>query len=68
MTERVKGLWVAFEKDIREDDVQPLIAAIRQFRGVADVTTNIASHEDWLNRTQIQLEIRRKLFDALLDD
>lgn len=68
MTDRVKGLWVSFERDIREDDAQPMIAAIKQFRGVADVQANIANPDDWLNRTQIQMEFRRKIFAALLDD
>lgn len=37
MTDRLLGVWVAFEKDIRVDDVKPLIAAIKQMKGVLAV-------------------------------
>ena len=37
MTARVKGCWVAFEQDLREDDAVPLLDAIQQLRGVLAV-------------------------------
>ena len=56
MTDRVKGCWVAFEKDIRDDDVESLLNAIRHIRHVAAVSTDdcIADHDDWMNREQIR--------------
>ncbi len=67
MTDRVKGLMVALKKDVRIDDVEELMKAIRQFRGVVAVKPSIANHEDWINRMQIQTELRGKLYDALED-
>lgn len=37
MTTRATGLVVVLEQAMRADDIEPLIAAIRQLRGVADV-------------------------------
>lgn len=34
MTTRLKGFTVFLEKDIREDDAEPIRAAIQQIRGV----------------------------------
>ena len=43
MTDRLKGVWVAFERDIRTDDVEPLIEAIKCLRGVLAVEPSIAT-------------------------
>lgn len=65
MTDRVKGLVVALETDIREDDVQVLVNAIKMLRGVLAVETKVADMDDWVNRSRIQSELRAKLFEVL---
>lgn len=65
MTDRFKGCWVAFEKDIRTDDVEPLIEAIRQLRGVLAVETSVADSGDWMNRERIRRELGEKLWAVL---
>ena len=40
MTDRYNILTVALEKDLRDDDAQALINAIKMMRGVADVAGN----------------------------
>ena len=67
MTDRVKGLYVALDKDYRDDDVQALIDAIKMLRGVADVATKVAQVDDYFNRAQIRYDIQSKLFDAISD-
>ncbi len=57
MTQRLKGLTVAFEQDIREDDAEALINAIRMIRGVASVTPIEADSGDWINRQRVRHEI-----------
>lgn len=42
MTDRVHTITVVLDHDMRDDDVQPLLAAIRQLRGVAAVDTVVA--------------------------
>lgn len=65
MTDRVKGLVVALEDDIRVDDVRALTQAIRMMRWVADVKTNICNHDDWMNRVRIRQDLQTKLFEVL---
>ena len=42
MTDRYSSLTVVLERDIRDDDAEPLIAAIRQLRGVLRVVPKVA--------------------------
>jgi hypothetical protein len=67
MTDRVNGLYVALDKDYRDDDVQVLIAAIKMLRGVADVETNIVDIDDYYNRAQIRDQLRSDLFAVISD-
>lgn len=43
MTDRYSGFAVVLERDIREDDAQAIIDAIKMIRGVAAVEPAIAS-------------------------
>lgn len=56
MTNRVKGCWVAFTMDIRDDDVEGLLNAIRYIKHVAAVSADdcVVEHDDWMNRQQIR--------------
>jgi hypothetical protein len=58
MTDRTNYLYVALDKDTREDDVQPLIEAIKQMRGVADVAMHVVSPNDWLAYTRLRVELQ----------
>lgn len=65
MTDRVKGFTVTLSHDIRIDDVEPLMEAIKLMRGVIDVVPSISTGEDYMNRQMIRHEMREKLFKAL---
>ncbi len=67
MTDRVKGFYVALDHDIREDDCQPLINAIRLLQGVAAVTTLVAEPRDWIIHQRIRQEITKRLWRALAE-
>jgi hypothetical protein len=62
MTDRVKGLVVALDKDYRIDDVQAIIEAIKMTKGVAAVTPSITTPEDWMNRSHVLLKVQKDLF------
>ena len=65
MTDRLHGFAVALENDIREDDAEATIAAIRQIRGVLSVTpivTDIATH---IARERLDAEWRRKIYELV---
>lgn len=65
MTDRLKGVWVAFDKDIRDDDAEPLIAAIKCLRGVQAVTPAIADSSDWMARERIRHELGKEIWAVL---
>lgn len=61
MTDRVRSITVALDHDIREDDVQLLVDAIRMMRHVSAVTTNVVSPNDWATEMNVKMEVRKKL-------
>lgn len=68
MTDRIKGLTVVLDRDIRDDDVEQIVAAIMMVRGVIKVGKNVADHNDYINRERIRSEMAQKLYNALKDD
>jgi hypothetical protein len=65
MTDRVKGVWVAFDHDIRSDDAEPLIEAIKRLRGVQSVEESITDAGDWMARERARHELIEKLWAVL---
>lgn len=65
MTDRIKGLTVVLERDIRDDDCEPLIDAIKMLRGVLRVVPLVDNANDFINRERIRRELQEKLFNAL---
>jgi len=65
MTARYNALTVVLEKDIRDDDAEPLMNAIRMLRGVADVSGNVASIESYTAEVRARSELVKKLFDVV---
>lgn len=63
MTDRLKGVYVAFDKDYRDDDVEQIIDAIKMVRGVVDVKAVTVNPEDWMNRARVKDEMRDKFFE-----
>ena len=67
MTTHYNSLLVVLEQDIRDDDAEPLIAAIKQLRGVVDVKGNPASIESATAEARVRVELGKKLFDILYE-
>jgi hypothetical protein len=65
MTTRIKGLTVVLERDVREDDCQHLIDAIKMLRGVAQVVPLVTDASDYVNRERVRVELAEKLMDVL---
>jgi len=63
MTDRTKGCWVAFDKDIRVDDVEWIINAIKMIKGVTDVELSITDSSDWINRAHIKAELKTEIIN-----
>jgi hypothetical protein len=70
MTDRVNTLTVVLERPIRTDDVQSIVDAILQIRGVLSVTTGEVDSALFGARTQERIRLRReilKVFDGDLE-
>ncbi len=65
MTDRIQTITIALDKDYREDDLQPLMDALKQFKGVIAVEGNVTDHNDWGNREMIRRELGEKLWEVL---
>jgi hypothetical protein len=65
VTDRHKGCWVAFDRDIRDDDAEALLSAIAQLRGVQSVRTRLATPDDYMNRERVRLELEEKILAVL---
>lgn len=65
MTDRFHSLTVALEVDMRDDAAAALIAAIRQLRGVSDVTGNVVEMQDHLARQRVRHEWGPKLLQIV---
>jgi hypothetical protein len=67
MTDRLKGCTVTFDHDIRNDDADPILDAIRQIRGVLHVEPNIVTFDDHTAEVRARTELARRLIDLARD-
>lgn len=66
MTDRIQSLTVALTKDVRDDDLDALVAAIKQMRAVADVALGEpVDITDYMARIRVDLEWRDKVLSLL---
>jgi len=65
MTDRVRHLTVTLTEDIRVDDVESIVAAIRQLRGVSLVKRRVVDGADHLARMAVRAELEVSLHEAV---
>jgi hypothetical protein len=65
MTDRVDAFIVVLEEDIREDEVRPVLDAIRQLRGVLSVEVHIAYPSTAIATARARHEYASKLWDII---
>jgi hypothetical protein len=65
MSDRYNYLTVVLEKDLKDEDAEPLIEAIKQFRGVLSVKPNVSDSEAWWATERIRKELTEKLWKVL---
>ena len=65
MTDRFHSLVVVLEKDMRSDDAEGLIQAIRHMRGVASVAGNISDFASHMAEERARRELGHKLWEIL---
>lgn len=67
MTDRVNMLHVALEKDIRVDDIEPLVNAIRQLRGVLNVSTEETDFTYFVAESRIRTQLMTDITDIIMN-
>ena len=67
MTDRIKGVTVAFTQDIRADDVQYIVNAIKMIKGVEDVGLSVHSSDDYIIETRVTSKIVDKIYQLVKD-
>jgi hypothetical protein len=65
MTDRYVTFTVVLEREIRSDDAEPILQAIRQIRGVADVVPQVADPLAYWAKFHVKRDILTKLLDYL---
>lgn len=65
MSDRIKGLTVILEPNIRDDDAEPIINAISMLKGVARVKPHIADTEHYFAVQSAQHDLLCQIRDLL---
>jgi hypothetical protein len=65
MTDRFHSLTVVLEADIREDDVDGIVAAIHHLRGVSEVGKNVRGLEAFVYESRARNEVRQRIAEIL---
>ncbi len=65
MTDRLKGFIVHLDHDMREDDAEHVLAAIRMIKCVATVKPITVGYEDDMNRDRARWELQKQLREVL---
>lgn len=65
MTDRIAAFTVVLDRDIREDDVEPLLTAIRLLRGVLTVEPHVASLDMQIAHARAKAELRSAMLKGL---
>lgn len=68
MTDRLKGLTVTFEHDIRVDDAEAVISAIKMIKGVLSVDPLVSNHEQHIAEARVRHELGRKILKVIYPD
>jgi predicted proteasome-type protease len=65
MTDRYNALTVVLDRDIREDDAELLINAIRMLRGVLAVDPHVSNVQDHVAAARVKRELTEKLYNVM---
>lgn len=65
MTDKHAAYVVVLGDDIREDDAEQIITALRMVRGVVDVRPVVADVDLRIAETRVRAELRGRILDAV---
>lgn len=65
MTDRYNAFIVVLEHDMRDDDAQPILNAIKQLRGVLSVEPHTSTPDEHIAEARVRNELGQQLFRVL---
>lgn len=65
MTDRINAFIVILNHDIREDDAEDTITALKQIKGVLSVQPHVADFSDAIAQDRVRMELTEKLWRVL---
>ena len=68
MTDRINAITVVLEKDMRVDDAESLLLAIKQFKGVIRAEGNVADSNDYVAQSRARSELGQKIIKVIYPD
>jgi len=68
MTDRIKGFVVTLDSDIRIDDIDQIVNAIKMIKGICSVEPSVSNYDDTMNRERIKSELRGKFIEFLKEN
>ena len=63
MTDRVGGFLVVLGEDVREDDAEATLVALRTIRGVVKVEPVVTGVHEAIARSRLAIELGRTLYE-----
>ncbi|MEX3240471.1 hypothetical protein [Serratia quinivorans] len=65
MTDRYHSITVVLDREVREDDAEFILNAIRMIKGVASVSGNVSDSSHYAAVEQARLEIREQIYKII---
>lgn len=65
MTDRYNALTVSLDRDIRDDDAEIIINAIKALRGVNGVTANVVDPDSYSAKLRANNTVKEKLYELM---
>jgi hypothetical protein len=65
MSDRTNTLTVVLEHQMRTDDAEQIIEAIRMVKGVLNVEANVSDSMEYMATEQAKHDLRKKIFEVL---
>ncbi len=66
MTERVHSFVVVLDHDMRTDDVEATLGALRQIKNVISVKPNVSTSESLMAEDRARFDLGKKVIDAVV--
>ena len=65
MTDRYKGFLITLDKEIRDDDADQIVTALKMIKGVFSVQPYINSAEDWMMYSKGVWDTRKEIIEFM---